>query len=703
MDRQQPILSSTDIGETCAGGFRALRGALLGLCGVVGLLVALLAGVPVVQAQSLPTVSIAGPTGIPAYEGADLTFTVSLSATLTENVLVTYSTADGATPAQAIDGTGARDGVDYTGQINETVTILADEPSATITVKTIDDTYDDRRTFESMRVVLSAVSSNNATLGTASAIGRIRDNENSPRVSVVNDFSEDGLSNTATFSTPEGNSATKTLAIPLYLEFATENTVQLDYSTSNLSPVSAAAGEDYVSASVTDAMPFALIDGLSGTTGEILITINGDTTSEDDEEFLVTFASPSRASFPEIEGVRSLTATGRIINDDNALASSTPTVALKDGAVYDTGSSSTDDITSNTTPTFTVTDVVAASEVVVKATKQGTTTTVSKTVTSSGTSVDVEFTGSTCDTGDDATTNDDPCTLADGDWDIVATHTQVARAAATSATLNLVIDITAPVIAITGPAGPAESKTVSAADDEPDAARTSWQHFIILAARDTDTCAGTPPDNAPAYTEGDILEFTNMYDNGKYVCFYATDVAGNISATVSDEISITAQQASSTPTVALKAGAVFDTGSSTTDNITGNNTPTFTVTGVAASGMVVVRATRKGTTTTVSRTATSSGASVDVAFTGNTCDTGDDATTNDDPCALEPDGIWRVVATHSQASRVAATSATLVLEIDTTAPVITVANPAAGAARTKVFSASAADSTATTWQFVKQT
>ncbi|MDA0264821.1 MAG: choice-of-anchor C family protein [Chloroflexi bacterium] len=86
-------------------------------------------------------------------EGGNLNFTVSLSNSLSEDAVVTYSTADGtATTANS----------DYTGQTNQTLTIPAGLTSGTITVATTDDT--DVEPDETLNVNLTGVLATNSAV-----------------------------------------------------------------------------------------------------------------------------------------------------------------------------------------------------------------------------------------------------------------------------------------------------------------------------------------------------------------------------------------------------------------------------------------------------------------------------------------------------------------------------------------------------------
>ena len=108
-----------------------------------------------------------------AAEGDSVVFTVSLSATSSQQVTVDYATADGTATA----------GEDYTAT-SGTLTFQAGETTKTISVPIIDDTVNDRG--ETFTLTLSNASG--ADLGDAEATGTIRDTKTAAELSA--DFPE---------------------------------------------------------------------------------------------------------------------------------------------------------------------------------------------------------------------------------------------------------------------------------------------------------------------------------------------------------------------------------------------------------------------------------------------------------------------------------------------------------------------------------
>ncbi|MGI9249907.1 MAG: beta strand repeat-containing protein, partial [Pseudohongiellaceae bacterium] len=204
-------------------------------------------------------------------------------------------------------------------------------------------------------------------------------------------------------------------------------------------------------------------------------------------------------------------------------ASSTPVVdlaAISDSsntnAIYGVIGTDSDDITSDQTPTITVTDVASGATVLVTASHD------------TETDVTVEgMVGGALETID-LTLG----TLAEGVWTIVATHTDGSKTAADSTGLPITIDITAPTVTITEPANndPAMSKIYSAVDNDDGTTVMKWR-----GNADT-TCSHTLTSGTADYTEGDDLPLTDEANNGRYSCFFSTDLAGNIGSAVSGVI-----------------------------------------------------------------------------------------------------------------------------------------------------------------------
>jgi hypothetical protein len=230
------------------------------------------------------------------------TFTVTLSAAASQNVTVNFATAAGTATA----------GTDFVANTG-TLTFAPGETSKTITVTINGDTLDEAN--ESFSVVLSGVSSN-ATLQDDTGAGSITDDDAPPTISIADQ------------SVAEGNTGTKTLTFTVTLSAASGLPVTVNYATAG---GTATSGTDFVAANGQVTIP------AGQTSGTFTVTINGDTTVEQNENFTVTLTNPTNATFADA------TATGTITDDDSAV-----TISIGDATVTE-GDSGT------TTMSFTVT------------------------------------------------------------------------------------------------------------------------------------------------------------------------------------------------------------------------------------------------------------------------------------------------------------------------------------------------------------
>ena len=129
--------------------------------------------------------------------------------------------------------------------------------------------------------------------------------------------------------------------------------------------------------------------------------------------------------------------------------------------------------------------------------------------------------------------------FAEGAFTLYATHTRSGEEGLPSARLSITYDLTAPAINISkiSPA-PASSKQVSAVDED-DAAggiatTTNWVYKQIKSGV---VCGDDAlKQDAQKYNEGKEITFKTEDDNNTKVCFSSTDLAGNVTYAVSDEI-----------------------------------------------------------------------------------------------------------------------------------------------------------------------
>jgi hypothetical protein len=279
----------------------------------------------------------------------------------------------------------------------------------------------------------------------------------------------------------------------------------------------------------------------------------------------------------------------------------------------DTGTSSTDNITKTTTPTFTISCESAATVSLLSgATVLGTGTCASSTVS---------ITSSALSTN--------------GTYLFKAKQTDPAgNVSANSSTLSVTLDTVAPTVAQVTPV------TTPTNDNTPDYVFSSTQAGTISYGGD---CSSV---TTSASVGNNTVTFNSLSDGAHSNCtITVTDTAGNASSALSVSaftVDTVAPAAPGTPD--LTAGS--DTGSSSTDNITSNTTPAFTIScETAATVTLLSGATVLGTGTCSSST---------VTITSS---------------ALTTNGVYSIKAKQTDAAgNVSATSSALSVTIDTANP-----------------------------------
>ncbi len=298
----RPAVPSRPIAAAGAVGRRRRQAGWLAVLAAAGALW-LLGSHPAVQAQSPPTLSIAGDACVlepSTGEGnATMTFTVTLSAESASDVVFwaetkTHSRSDAATSVQGVEA-------DFEA-LSEQTTIPAGNIAATVDVTVYSDHPQKQNPVEGDETFTIEVRPASAGVqGTSTAAGKIT--ETDPAITIA-----------AAASTAEGASGTTTeLSLSVSLSEASPCDVAVDYATSD---GTAAAGADY-----TDTSGTVTIDA-DDTSGSIVVEVLGDTADEPDETFTVALSDPANGSL----GTAS-SATVTITDDDDP-----PTVSVADGA-----------------------------------------------------------------------------------------------------------------------------------------------------------------------------------------------------------------------------------------------------------------------------------------------------------------------------------------------------------------------------------
>ena len=227
---------------------------------------------------SVPLVSVGDAAVTEGDSGTvSATFTVSLSAASSKTVGVSVYTA----PQDATKD------VDYQNTLGR-VSFPPGTTSQIITVPLIGDTLDEFD--EHFKVILAHPL--NANIDKVQGLGTILDNDPPPEVS-INDV-----------AVVEGDSGTTSANFTVTLSGPSGKPISLQYGTSD---GSAASGADYISQSGTIMIPAGSLSA------SIAIQINGDTTPEPDETFVVNLTNPVNVTIARQQG------TGTILNDDQVI------------------------------------------------------------------------------------------------------------------------------------------------------------------------------------------------------------------------------------------------------------------------------------------------------------------------------------------------------------------------------------------------
>ncbi len=232
---------------------------------------------------SLPFVNINDVSVAEGNSGTtQLTFNVTLSPAAAQTVTVDWASQNGT----------AVSGQDFAAG-SGTVTFAAGETTKPVTINVSGDTLSELD--EGLTVVLSNPS-NNAVIQDGTGAGTITNDDAAPSVSITN------------ATTTEGNAGPKVLNLTVTLSAVSGRTVTVAYDTADGTAAAAgpvlAGGSDYAAASGT------LVFAPGETTKNVPVTINGDTTREDDETISVTLSGPVGAT------LGSATGTATITNDD---------------------------------------------------------------------------------------------------------------------------------------------------------------------------------------------------------------------------------------------------------------------------------------------------------------------------------------------------------------------------------------------------
>lgn len=382
--------------------------------------------------------------------------------------------------------------------------------------------------------------------------------------------------------------------------------------------------------------------------------------------------------------VKAVDKAGNISTRDHTW-SVVPPLVIDLAAESDSGYSNTDNNTNDKSPTYNVTNLVDGALVTLTATKSTSTRTCSfvanLTAVPPVTSCTFSATHATrTDAGESS-----PSDFADGTWTVrgTQTFTPLSGSAVTSTASNteyLYLDTVAPVVSgesiySNGIGNFADGATV--------AGTLGWYYDPRVAYTDAagyewgGTCSvnGGPIQQLNSSTES--CRITSATSGTHSAVFTRFDKAGNQSAP--ETVSWTVVNY---PTLALAAAS--DTGSSSTDRLTSDNTPNMQLGDLAPGATVTVTATRAGYSPVVCTFTAPAAVAPATSSTGD-CDLGTLA-----------DGAWSVTAKQTIGSTTRTTSATTVT-IDTTRPVPTLPVIRAGTSSGAVIANDTATTQTTAW------
>ncbi|RIK82793.1 MAG: hypothetical protein DCC68_05345 [Planctomycetota bacterium] len=245
--------------------------------------------------------SIADATTTEGNTGAKtLAFTVTLSAAVEEDVTVTVNSTNGTATA----------GQDYTALVNQTVTILAGQTTATVNVTlTGDNTVELDETF--------TLTLSNPLFDGVSNLARVAlDTDNGDNIdnvatgTITND--DVGTLTIANLTQAEGTSATPTaFVLTVTMSNPADRAVTFTVNTAN---GTATAGTDYTAISNQTVTIAA-----GQTTAQVTVNVTADSTVESNETFTVAMSNPQFGGAPDTARIAlgaASTATVTITDDD---------------------------------------------------------------------------------------------------------------------------------------------------------------------------------------------------------------------------------------------------------------------------------------------------------------------------------------------------------------------------------------------------
>ncbi len=231
--------------------------------------------------------SITNDDSVPTISIDDVTVTEGNSGTVTANFTVTLDAASGKTITvdySTSDNTATTSDSDYDAIATTTLTFNPGETSKTVSVTVNGDGKDeDDETF-----FVDLSNPTNATITDNQGEGTITNDDTAPAISIDD------------VTVTEGNSGTVTVDFTVSLDAASGKIITVDYSTSDNTATTSDSDYDAIATTTLTFNP-------GETSKTVSVTVNGDGKDENDESFFVDLSNPTNATITDNQGEGSIT------------------------------------------------------------------------------------------------------------------------------------------------------------------------------------------------------------------------------------------------------------------------------------------------------------------------------------------------------------------------------------------------------------
>ena len=523
------------------------------------------------------------------------------------------SSEDTTITVSATAGTNAAAG-DFRTSANKELTIAAGSTTSTgtVTITAVDNTTDDAA--KSVTVSGAAVNALGVT------------NPSAVTLTITDDDAAPSLAIDSPSAVTEGDSGTTDITFTVTLDAVSTQQVTVGYADAGTG--TATSGDDYA-AITSGTLTFAAGD----TSGQITVTVNGDTTDEPNETVLVELSNATNAT------IGTATGTGTITDDD---AAPTVTLALSRTSIAESGTTNSTTVTASLNrPSSAVTTITVQAAAGTNAvagdfsTSSNTTLSIAAGATSSTGTVTVSANDNTTDepnksvTISGSATNtqgiNDPAnltlTITDDDPEPSLSINSPSVTEGDTGTANLVFTVTLNTAS-------GKEVTVNYADAGTGTATSGTDYTAISSGTLTFT-AGDTSEQITVTVSGD-----NLDENDETVLVTLSGASNASIATATGTGTITDDDGPPTVTLALSPTSIAESGATNSSTVTASlGHPSIAVTtitvGAAAGTNAVAGDFRLSSnpTLTIAAGATSSTGTVTITAVDNTRDEDDKSVT----------------------------------------------------------------------------